>query len=364
MSPLTSVLVAALFGAAAFVTSASTIPITRRDGNTIPPRLPTWQLLPTNSTQQFRGLAPVSDLVAWVSGTNGTVLRTTDGGTTWASVGPELSDRAEVQFRDIQAWSASRAVILSIGEGAASRVYTTSNGGLTWAKTFVSAEEKAFYNCMDFDTEMHGLAVSDPVDGKFRLIETFDGGASWDVVDPSGMPPALDLEAGFSASGTCLSQAGGRWYAAAGGADPGRVFSSEGGGQGHTWSVADSTIFGGEASGVFTVRFRDARRGLALGGNFSAPAVGTDGAAFSDDGGASWKSAEKFPGGYRSGSTWVPGLCSTAIAVGPSGSDISVDDGRTWHGFYNGSFDSVECVGVNACWASGASGRVARLTFE
>ena len=41
-----------------------------------------WRDLETGSDAQFRGLAPVSRHVAWVSGTEGTVLRTTDGGRT------------------------------------------------------------------------------------------------------------------------------------------------------------------------------------------------------------------------------------------------------------------------------------------
>lgn len=324
----------------------------------------TWHLLPTGSSQQFRGLAPVSDEIAWVSGTNGTVLRTTDGGLSWASVGPSLSaEDAELQFRDVQAWSADRAVILSIGAGAESRVYHTGDGGTTWTLAFTSREDTAFYNCMDFESEddAHGLAVSDPVGGKFRLIETRDGGASWDIVDPAGLPPALDGEFGFSASGTCISTQSGRWYAAAGGVDPGRVFSSA---DGHQWEVADSSITGGAAGGVFSVQFRDARHGIAVGGDFEAPAGAVDNAAWSDDGGVTWTAAAKFPGGYRSGSSWVPGLRGVALAVGPTGSDFTVDSGQTWHAFYNGSFDSVECIEGRVCWASGSAGRVAKLAFE
>ncbi|KAJ1325830.1 YCF48-related protein [Microdochium nivale] len=357
---LTSIVVAAIMSAPGVL--ASSIPSRHHFRQSVDIQLPSWQLLATGSTQQFRGLAPVSDQIAWVSGTNGTVLKTVDGGASWSSVGPPLDAAdAELQFRDVQAWSADKAVILSIGEGSDSRIYATADGGSTWAQTFVSQEEKAFYNCLDFDTEQHGFAVSDPVDGKFRLVETFNGGDSWAIVDSSGMPPALELEAGFSASGTCLETAAGRWYAAAGGVDPGRIFASP---DGYKWDVADSTIIGGEASGVFTVQFRDAEHGIALGGNFSAPTGNVDNAAWSSDGGLSWTQASKFPGGYRSGSTWVPGLCNTAIAVGPTGSDISVDGGRTWYGFHNGSFDSVECVDARACWASGPRGRVARLAFE
>ena len=52
----------------------------------------------------------------------------------------------------------------------------------------------------------------------------------------------------------------------------------------------------------------------------------------------------------------------TALAVGPTGSDVSYDAGRTWKRFDTGSFDAVDCTSDGACWASGEKGRVARLT--
>ncbi|KAF6825266.1 oxidoreductase [Colletotrichum plurivorum] len=322
----------------------------------------TWEILPTGSQQQLRGLSPVSDKIAWVSGTGGTVLRTTDGGATWASVGPILSSEdAELQFRDVHAFSAEKAVILSIGEGADSRVYATSDGGSTWTRSFANREAAAFYNCVDFEDDKRGIAVSDPVDGKFRLIETLDGGESWAIVDSSGMAPALEGEFGFAASGTCISTAAGRWYLASGGVDPGRVFRSA---DGHRWEASGSAIAGGASAGVFSARFRDASHGIAVGGDFNV-ANGSDyTASWSEDGGATWTASEAFPGGYRSGSSWAPGLCGIAVAVGPSGSDITVDGGRTWKTIDSGSFDSVECLAGRVCWASGSGGRVGKLTLK
>ena len=58
------------------------------------------------------------------------------------------------------------------------------------------------------------------------------------------------------------------------------------------------------------------------------------------------------PAGYRSGSAWVTGTHATVLAVGPTGSDVSVDGGRSWTAFDAGSFDSVECTNDGACWAS------------
>lgn len=320
---------------------------------------PTWHLSSTGSKASFRGLGPVSNSVAWVAGSNATVLRTTDAGTTWESVGPNLSGKdTELEFRDIQAFSADEAIVLSIGNGADSRIYKTSDAGASWDLAFKNEEEAAFFNCMAFETPERGLAVSDPVDGKFRLVETLDGGETWNIVDSNGMPPAQEDEFGFSASGTCLSEAAGRWYIASGGVDPGRVFNSD---DGRRWEVEKSPIAGTASGGVFSVQFFDERHGIALGGDFESPTGNVDNAAYSKDGGQTWLTAKKFPNGYRSGSSFLPFLPTVALAVGPTGSDWTIDGGRTWHRFDNGSFHAVECVKPFSCWASGEAGRVAKL---
>lgn len=321
-----------------------------------------WQLSPTGSTARLRGLSAVSADVAWASGTNGTVLRTTNGGATWSSVGPP--DTGTLQFRDIEATSASHAVALSIGEGEDSRVYVTDDGGATWTESFRNHEAAAFYDCMAFFNEKDGLALSDPVDGKFRLIETSDAGHSWSIVDNAGMPAARPGEFAFAASGTCLTTGPGhRAYIGSGGVNPGRVYSTKDAGA--TWDVQDSPVAGTDVGGVFSVRFRDAQRGISVGGDFTNPTGNVDNAAFTEDGGATWLAATgRTPGGYRSGSAWVPGTSRTALAVGPTGSDVSVDGGRSWAAFDSGSFDSVECARDGACWASGAQGRLARLSHS
>jgi photosystem II stability/assembly factor-like uncharacterized protein len=330
---------------------------------THPPAHPTWTVTPTNSTQQFRGLSPVSENVVWVSGTAGTVLRTTNGGATWNNVSPSLlpENSTTFQFRDIQAYSPKVAVILSIGEGNASRIYLTSDGGKSWKPTFINQDAAAFYDCMAFEDEDHGLAMSDPVNGKFRIIETWNGGATWDVVDPTGMPAAFTGESGFAASGTCLEAAAGRWYLASGGVDPGRIFRSK---NGRDWKVSNSSIMGGAAAGVFSVRFRDEKNGIAVGGDYEKPSGNVNISSWSQDGGATWHASESFPAGYRSGVSWVPGRGKTAVAVGTSGSDVTLDGGRTWQRIDNGTFDAVECVGKHVCWASGSGGRVARLSLR
>jgi photosystem II stability/assembly factor-like uncharacterized protein len=323
-----------------------------------------WELTPTGSTAQFRGLAAVSKDVAWVGGSAGTVLRTVDGGKSWQNVSPAGAET--VQFRDVEAFDAQRAVVLSIGNGEDSRIYRTVDGGKSWTETFRNTDPNAFYDCLDFNDKKRGLALSDPVDGKFRILATADGGTSWKVQSTAGMPAALPGEFAFAASGTCLVAGPGRtaWFATGGGDRP-RVFRTVDGGK--RWTVADSPMASGEAAGIFSLAFRGSLFGVAVGGDFLKPTEAVKAASVTYDGGRSWNlvPADKAPKGYRSGSAFVPNSPATVIAVGPSGSDVSYDGGRSWKQFYDGSFDSVECAGhgVKAgCWASGANGAVARLT--
>jgi photosystem II stability/assembly factor-like uncharacterized protein len=320
-----------------------------------------WVVTPTGSTAHFRGLSAVSAKVVWVSGYipgtgPGVVLRTTDRGKTWQSVAP--TGPSTLQFRDIQAFDANHAVILSIGSNPTDfRVYVTSDGGAHWTQTFTNSDPNAFYDCMSFFDKHHGLAVSDPPNGKFQIISTNDGGVSWHLVSQAGMPPALPGEAGFAASGECLVTHHGHraWFGSGGGAQA-RVFRTNDGG--NTWQVSVTPMTSGPTAGINGLAFRDAKHGIAVGGDFTAPTVSPNALAITSDGGKTWRLATGAPSEYRSGVAWLRG--HTAIDVGLSGSDYSTDGGNTWTSFDTGSFDTVDCV-HKTCWASGANGRVGYL---
>ncbi|MET9800492.1 oxidoreductase [Streptomyces sp. NPDC006368] len=324
-----------------------------------PTGAPAWQLKETGTEVRFRGLAAVSRTGAWVAGSEGTVLRTVDGGRSWRDVSPPAAEGLE--FRDVEAFDTRRAVVLAIGEGEASRIFRTEDGGATWTETFRNTDPRAFYDCVTFLDSRYGLAMSDPVDGAFRILSTRDGGRSWHVLPSAGMPAALPGEAGFAASGQCLVGSGPKdvWLATGGGATARVLHSAD---RGVTWTVADSTLPAGDpARGVFALAFRDRTHGIAVGGDYRTGQSSPRAAAVSRDGGRGWRQAYTPPPAYRSGVAWLPHSGFAALAVGPTGTDLTTDGGRTWRTVDSGSYDTVGCAPDFGCWASGEKGRVARL---
>ncbi|MFD5544277.1 WD40/YVTN/BNR-like repeat-containing protein, partial [Streptomyces sp. NPDC127079] len=136
---------------------------------------PHWALKDTGTPDvRFRGLAAVDRDTAWLAGTGGTVLRTTDGGAHWRNVSPPGA--GDLQFRDVEAFDARHAVVLAIGESEASRVYRTEDGGTTWTESFRNTDPAAFYDCLAVFDRRHGHAWGDPGAGRVRFGSTGDGG--------------------------------------------------------------------------------------------------------------------------------------------------------------------------------------------
>jgi photosystem II stability/assembly factor-like uncharacterized protein len=324
---------------------------------------PAWHETVLDADQSFRGLDAVDRRTAWATGSSATggpasVWRTTDGGGSWEEVGPAGTDG--LLLRDVEAFDADSAVVLAIGPGEDSRVYRTDDGGDTWDETFRNDDEAAFYNCLDFyPGGRRGLAVSDPVDGKFRIISTADGGRSWQVLPDAGMPDSTG-EFNFAASGDCLTIAGRDAWFGTGGAQA-RVFHSTD--RGLTWTATPSAIPADEAAGVFGLAFRDPRHGLAVGGDFAAPADGADATSTTADG-STWVGAGDLAH-LGEDAAWVPGTRATVIVVGESGdvagSSVSRDGGWTWEQFGETGYHTLDCTADGSCWAAGGGGRVALL---
>ncbi|MCA1591016.1 MAG: hypothetical protein LC734_11670 [Acidobacteria bacterium] len=265
----------------------------------------------------------------------------------------------KLDFRDIEAFDANTAYILSIGSGENSRIYKTTDGGAMWQPQFTNKNEKAFFDAIACWDRVNCLAMSDPVDGHYVLISTSDGGAKWKQIVSNKMPAAKDGEAAFAASGTCLvTQSKTTAFLVSGGTDA-RVFRSDD--RGVTWTVANTPIIKGTAgSGIFSIAMRDARNGVIVGGNYEKPEQATENSAFTNDGGKTWKRSVGLTG-YRSGATYIDD--KTLIAVGTNGSNISTDRGRTWAKLDSQNLNSVAADERKMAWAVGPTGFVGRRFF-
>ena len=69
--------------------------------------------LASGKTTSLRGLSVVDDTVAWASGSKGWTARSINGGKTW--IWKQISGYENLDFRDIEAFSANRALLLSAG---------------------------------------------------------------------------------------------------------------------------------------------------------------------------------------------------------------------------------------------------------
>jgi photosystem II stability/assembly factor-like uncharacterized protein len=318
-----------------------------------------WTVQTSGVTVRLRGMSAVSARVAWASGANGTVLRTVNGGATWEP--RPVPGGEQLDFRDIDAFSADVAYALSIGPGPASRIYKTTDGGSHWMLQFTNADADIFFDAMAFLDARRGFAFSDSVGGQFVLLATADGGGRWERIPGTKLPPAKIGEGAFAASGTNVAVYGGRhvWV----GTSAARVLRSSD--TGATWTIAPTPLRTGESAGIFSIAFRDALHGVVVGGDYRQERDAIDNAAVTSDNGATWTLVSgRGLSGFRSVVAWVPGTAGSLIAIGPSGSDWSTDGGRTWAPIAGGGYDTFSFApGTRSGWAAGDGGRIARLTI-
>ena len=324
----------------------------------------TWGVQTSGVTVTFRGVSAVDAQTAWVSGSGGTVLRTTDGGVTWANVSPAGAQKLDI--RDVDAIDAQTAYALSIGNGDQSRIFKTTDGGASWVTQFISPDADAFYDAMAFWDDRRGLAFSDSAGGLTRILTTSDGGATWTRIPPTALPPALDNEGAFAASGTNVAVWGTQHaWIGTGAAATARVFRTTDGGR--TWAVSSTPLAAGPTSGIYSIAFRDALHGIVVGGDYSKEDLALNNAAVTSDGGVTWTLVTGL-GGFRSVVTPLPGGTGRRwLALGPSGADRTEDDGKTWtpvevpvRGLH--TFSLTRSGGVG--WAAGGRGQIAKWNTQ
>ncbi len=326
----------------------------------------TWRWEPANTVTpaSLRGLYVVNDKTVWASGAGGTVLRTTDG-THWENV--SIAAAAELDFRDIHALDAETALVLSAGSPG--RIYRTQDGGKSWKLVYNDPSPKIFFDGMAFWDTSHGLAFGDPIDGRLTLLITDDGGRTWKPIRGPRVPKGL---AGFAASGTSLCTAGasvawigtGGEYGRSAERRPAIVYRTTD--RGVTWKKHEAPLHSSLSSGVFSLAFAGRNTGIAVGGDYRKPENRSGNIAITRDGGRTWSVPSGRPHGYRSCVCVVTANTSNPvwIAVGPTGTDLSGDNGETWQFVDREPYHTVMASpSGRVAWASGPRGKISKAVI-
>ncbi|MEL6895456.1 MAG: hypothetical protein AAFP90_05065 [Planctomycetota bacterium] len=272
-----------------------------------------------------------------IAGAGPRVWISTDGGDEWNERTPSIPGVTDYRC----AVQPTNETLLIASAGSPAVILRSDDLGQHWKTAYKNDHPSAFIDSMKFWDAKRGIAFGDPVDGRFLLMQTTDGGATWNAID--GVPPALDGEAGFAASnqsiavfgdGNCVIGLGGQTKTDA------RVLLGEQ--FGTKWSVVTvQNMASGPSKGIFAIA-ADSRPEvgkmptlIAVGGDYKNPQQRAGNFAISVDAGRTWSAnVETAPGGYRSSIIHIPGSSSGAktarwIATGPTGTDIS-EDGRAW----------------------------------
>ncbi len=279
----------------------------------------------------IRGLSVVDDSIAWISGSKGTIAVTHNGGKTWDWQQVKGFEKAD--FRDIEAFSDKEAIIMSSGTPAL--ILKTIDGGASWHVKYKNVDTVYFLDAMDFDTPKHGLVLGDPINNKFVLLETRDGGENW--IPYKNSPNALPGEACFAASGTCLRIVKGAIGISSGGTNARFIYFNI---TLDSWQYDPLPIIHHKSSqGAFSFAMgKD--RGLFVGGDYADDKNADSVAAIALprlDATLIYNPIKTGPLGFQSCIEYISG--NIFLSTGTPGSNITTDGGKTWTQIDHTSFN-------------------------
>jgi hypothetical protein len=361
-----------------------------------------WDIEESHTTASLRGIHNVGAGVAWASGTNGTVLRTEDGGYLWQTC--TIPPGAEkLDFRGIQAFDENTAIVMSSGLGDLSRLYKTTDGCQTWKLLFTNPDKEGFWDALQFQTKhfdqpsLNGILIGDPVQGKFPIFVTTDGGENWRRWGRSGSgrrgpcgernAKSSKGEALFAASNQSLIFGGANDFLFVTGGTSGSrviftdVFVTDYGPP--CWTSFTSNRIpmatGSTSSGAFATAMTHwdgwlPERMMIVGGDFTKPDDPSNTSLFLAQRSShnvlfqgpfeKTEAAQTLPHGYRSSVAYDP-TQKLWITVGPNGTDISTDDGKNWHPLTPSGYDPPDADknwnALSLPFVVGPHGRIGRL---
>lgn len=321
---------------------------------TFPSFAQTIELLTSGQTVSIRGLCAVNDNIVWVSGSHGTVGRSLDGGKTWQWTIVKGFERTD--FRDIEAFNANTAIIMGIAEPA--MILKTIDGGANWKVVFTDSTKGMFLDAMDFYDNKHGVVVGDPIDSKFFIAKTTNGGNTWRKTPGIMQSNAVAGEACFASSGSNIHYFRNKDFLFVSGGTLSRLHDDTGG-------RSIPVIQGKESTGANSIAVREdgprvSNTFIITGGDFTNDKDTTRNCVLTHDGGHTWMHPATPPHGYRSCITYISN--KKLLCCGTSGVDLSTDSGNTWRLISTNSFHVCRIAKKGkTVFLAGSNGRVAKL---
>ena len=313
--------------------------------------------LASGKNTSLRGLSVVDETVAWASGSKGWTARSINGGKTW--IWKQIPGYENLDFRDIEAFSANRALLLSAGTPAV--ILLTTDGGSIWKEVYRNDSPEIFLDGMDFWDADRGLIYGDPIKSKLVLLKTSNGGVNWENISQNNTINLMVGEASFAASGTAIrcDSKGNTWIATGG--SKSRIFYSSD--YGNTWKVNDCPIIQGKSStGPFSIAFYTKKIGIAVGGDYLIDSSRVNNLILTRNSGKAWLKPFSSTFGYRSAVEYMSKL--RLIATGPGGTDISNDGGKTWTNLSQIGYHTVrKAKSGKLVLLTGSDGRIASFSY-
>ena len=313
--------------------------------------------LASGKNTSLRGLSVVDETVAWASGSKGWTARSINGGKTW--IWKQIPGYENLDFRDIEAFSANRALLLSAGTPAV--ILLTTDGGSVWKEVYRNDSPEIFLDGMDFWDAERGLIYGDPIKSKLVLLKTSNGGVNWEDISQKNTINLMVGEASFAASGTAIrcDSKGNTWIATGG--SKSRIFYSSD--YGNSWKVNDCPIIQGKSStGPFSIAFYTKKIGIAVGGDYLIDSSRVNNLILTRNSGKAWLKPFSSTFGYRSAVEYVSKM--RLIATGPGGTDISNDGGKTWTNLSQIGYHTVrKAKSGKLVLLTGSDGRIASFSY-
>lgn len=320
-----------------------------------------WSQQNTNMVGTSIGVDQVSvvdNSIVWVNGSNGSGIggyaplhaKTSDGGTTWTA-GTYSGFGATVHAYGLAGVSATTAFCIALDSvSSTSSFWKTTDGGASWAiVTGILNGGATFADGVKFWDSSKGFCYGDPVNSKWDIYTTSNGGTTWDDVLSANMPaPASTLEYGYNGFDCAAVVPGGVGFILT---NMGNVLKTTD--YGTTWALTTVAPF---TTVPNSGKIYASSANYIIASSLTNPTTGTWDWKYSTDGGATWAAFAPTGSFYTYEMCYVPGSQNTFAATSPFSTSIfgvgySNDGGLSWTDYTDATYlqpagSNIQCMGI------------------